>query len=280
MSPSYFRTLDLPVVAGREFDEHDTRDASSVCIVSEAFARQLLGSRSPIGERVAIRLSDEPTAKPSVREIVGVARQVKRRPDEREPFLQLYVPLAQAPVDDMFLAIRPSAGPAGALSGPVRAAIGRVDKAQLVSVRDIVTLEDVAWDATGRHRFRAIMVVTFAALALVLAMVGVFGILAYTVQQRAKDLAVRRALGASRGDVLWLVAASAFRVIAAGTVVGLALSVVLGRLVTTMLFGVTPLDPLTFAFVVALLFVTAALSIAGPAWRASRIDPARVLRDA
>ena len=230
--------------------------------------------------RVALRLSDDPQGKPAVREIVGVARQVKRRPDEREAFLQLYVPLAQAPVDDVFLAIQPAAGPASALSGPVRAAIGRVDKAQLVSVRDIITLDDVAWDTTGRHRFRAIMVVTFAGLALLLAMVGVFGILAYTVQQRTKDLAVRRALGATGRDVLRIVAASVLPVIATGTVVGLALSVALGRLVTTMLFGVTPLDPVTFAFVIVMVLVTAGVSVAGPAWRAARIDPARVLRDA
>jgi putative ABC transport system permease protein len=280
VSPSYFSTVDLPVVAGRIFDSHDTRDSPLVCIVNEAFARKLLSGRSPVGMRIALGASDQPTAKPTVREIVGVARQIVQRPDEREPFLQVYVPLAQAPVDDMFLTIRPATGSAAALTAPVRAAIARVDKAQLVSVRDIITLDDVAWDATGRQRFRAIMVMTFAGLALLLAMVGVFGILAYAVQQSAKDLAVRRALGATSGDVARLVAASAFRVVAAGTIAGLVLSIALSRLVTTMLFGVTPLDPTTFAFVLAVLCVTAAVAIAGPAWRASKVEPARVLRDA
>ena len=141
-----------------------------------------------------------------------------------------------------------------------------------------MTLEDVAWDATSRHRFRAVMVMTFAVLALVLAMVGVFGILAYTVQQRIRDFAVRRALGATTGDVLRIVVKSAARVIASGVVVGLALSAMLGRLITTMLFGVQPLDLLTFASVTVVLGLTAAVSIAGPAWRASRIDPAAALR--
>jgi putative ABC transport system permease protein len=165
-----------------------------------------------------------------------------------------------------------------ALAAPVRAAIGRVDKERLVSVRDVMTLEDVAWDATSRHRFRALLVITFAGLALLLAMVGVFGILAYAVQQHVREYAVRRALGATTGDVVRLVLASAARVIAAGAIAGLLLAIALGRLLTTMLFGVEPLDPLTFAGVTLLVVVTAALSMAGPAWRAARIDPAEALR--
>jgi len=280
VSPSYFPTLDLPIVAGRAFDDHDTLDNAAVCIVNEAFAERYLQGRSPIGARVVLRDTDAPESEGIVKEIVGVARQVKRRPDELEPFIQVYVPLAQSPVDDMFLLVRPSSGPAQALTGSIRAAIGRVDKEQLVSVRDFLTLEDIAWDVTGRHRFRAVMVVTFAGLALVLAMVGVFGILAYSVQQRAKDLAVRRALGATTRDVLRLVVGSALKVIGVGAAVGLGLSVVLGRLVTTMLFGVTPLDPVTFALVTLVLALTAALAVAGPAWRAARIDPAVELRSA
>jgi len=280
VSPSYFATLDLPIVAGRAFDDHDTLDNAGVSIVNEAFAERYLQGRSPIGARIVLREADAPESKGIVKEIVGVARQVKRRPDEVEPLVQVYVPLAQSPVDDIYLLVRPSSGSAEALTGPVRAAIGRVDKEQLVSVRDIMTLEDLAWDVTGRHRFRAVMVVTFAVLALVLAMVGVFGILAYSVQQRAKDLAVRRALGATTGDVLRLIVVSALKVVGAGVVVGLGLAAVLGRLVTTMLFGVTPLDPTTFALVTLVLALTAAIAIAGPAWRAARIDPAAELRSA
>jgi ABC-type antimicrobial peptide transport system permease subunit len=146
-------------------------------------------------------------------------------------------------------------------------------------VRSILTLEDIARTATGRHRFRAVMVMAFAALALVLAMVGVFGILAYTVQQQVRDFGVRRALGATTGDVLRLVLVHATRVVATGTVIGLVLAALSGRLIETMLFGVWPLDPTTFAVVTIVLVVTAALSIAGPAWRATRIDPAAALRN-
>ncbi len=277
VSPTYFSTLDLPIVAGRGFDAHDTRDTVPVCIVNEAFARRVQG-RSPLGRRVALRPADSPQAKPVVREIVGVARQVKGRPDETKDFLQVYVPLAQDLSDDMFLVVRPKSGPAEALARSVRAAISRVDKEQLVSVRSVMTLDDIAWAATGRHRFRAVMVVAFAGLALVLSMVGVFGILAYSVQQRVRDFGVRRALGATTGDVVRLVVGDAVGVVAAGAAVGLGLSAVCGRFIATMLFGVRPLDPATFAFVMIVLGLTAALSIAGPAWRAVRIDPAVALR--
>ena len=278
VSPSYFSTLDLPILAGRAFDTRDTRGGLEVCIINEAFARSFQGL-SPIGKQVALRPTSSPQAKPVIREIVGVARQVKGRPDEVKDFVQVYVPMAQDLADDMFLVVRPKAGRAEALTGSVRAAISRVDTEQLVSVRNVMTLEDIAWAATGRHRFRAVMVISFAALALVLAMVGLVGILAYSVQQHVRDIGVRRALGATTGDVLRLIIANAARVVGAGVAIGLALSAVGGRLIQTMLFGVRPLDLLTCAAVTLLLAIIAALSILGPAWRAARIDPAIALRN-
>ena len=203
---------------------------------------------------------------------------MKGRPDENKDFVQLYVPMAQDLSDDIFLVVRPKSGRAEALAPSVRAAISRVDKEQLVSIRSVMTLDDIARAATGRHRFRAVMVIAFAALALVLAMVGVFGILAYSVPQHVRDFGVRRALGATTNDVLRLVITNAARVIAAGAVIGLLLSAVCGRLIETMRFGVRPLDPVTFVVVTIVLGITAALSIAGPAWRAARIDPAVALR--
>jgi putative ABC transport system permease protein len=141
-----------------------------------------------------------------------------------------------------------------------------------------MTLEDVAWEATARHRFRAMLVTAFAGLALVLAMVGLFGILAYTVQRRIRDLGVRRALGATTGDVVRLVLGGAGRVLGIGVLLGVALSVALGRVLETMLFGVQPLDPLTFVLVIALLALTALMAVAGPAWKATRVDPVVALR--
>ena len=277
VSPSYFSTLDLAIVAGRGFDRRDTRDSPRVCIVNEAFVRTL-GGRNPIGMQVSFRVADSVTDKPNVGEIVGVAKQVKRRPDEPNDFVQIYVPMAHDLIDDMLLMVRPTSGRASALTPSVRAAIGRIDRDQTVGVASVTTLEDIEWAASGRHRFRAVMVASFAALALLLAMVGVFGILAYSVQQRMRDFGVRRALGATSGDVIRLVAGNAVRVIVIGAVIGLIASAMAGRLIVSMLFHVQPLDFITFALVTMVLLVMSALSIAGPAWRAARIDPAAVLR--
>ncbi len=278
VSQSYFDTIDLPVVAGRAFSPTDVRESPFVCIVNEAFVRRHLGDRNPIGHRVSLTPANAPQQKPVVREIVGVARQVKGRPDETEDLVQVYVPMTQAGLDDTFLLVRPATSDAAALAPAVRAAIGRIDTAQLVSVGTAKTLDDIAREATSSHRFRAVLVAAFAGLALVLAMVGVFGILAYSVQQRTADFAVRRAMGATTNDVLRLVAGSAARVVVAGAAIGLVSSIAVTRLLTTVLFGVEPLDPVTFVWVAVALATTAALAIAGPAWRATRIDPAVTLR--
>ncbi len=278
VSPEYFDALELPVVAGRAFNRTDARDAIPVCIVNEAFARKFDG-RSPIGQRLALRPISSPQAAPVVREIVGVAQQVKGRPDERQDFIQIYVPMAQDLSDDMFLVVRPTSGRADALAASVRAAISRIDREQLVSVRDIMTLDDIAWVATGRQRFRAVLVVAFAGVALALAMVGLFGILAYSVQQQRRDFGVRRALGATTSDIFALVGRQAARVIGVGAIVGLGLSAIGGRLIESMLFGVRPLDVWTFVLVGAVLALTATVSVIGPAWRAARVDPAVALRN-
>jgi putative ABC transport system permease protein len=276
VSGSYFETLDLPIVAGRGFTDADTRETVQVCVVNEAFARAFFQGRSPVGRQIAIQPQGAP--RPVLRQIVGVARQVKGRPDEQHEFLQMYVPLTQFAIDDMYLLVRPDSGPADALANPVRAAIGRVDKEQLVSVRDITTLDNVAREATSRHRFRAVMVMTFAGLALLLAMIGVFGVLAYSVQQRVREFGVRIALGATTSSVLRLVLGSAARLIVIGAVIGLAAAAVLARSISAFLFGVQPLDPVTFASVGIVLALTAAIAAVAPALRAARVDPVEAFR--
>lgn len=278
VSATYFSTVDLPIVAGRDFDARDVRGAPSTVIVNEAFARTLNG-RNPIGLRISFRPVDgDPGAPPSVAEIIGVATQVKQRPDEPADYVQIYTALPQDLIGDVMLLVRSKTGKADALTSAVRAAITKVDKDQLVSVSSATTLEDVEWAATGRHRFRAVIVAAFATLAVTLAMVGVFGILAYSVQQRVRDFGVRRALGATSTDVIRLVVGSALKVIGAGLVIGLVLSAGFSQFLSTMLFGVQPLDVVTIALVMLVLGVTAAISIAGPTWRAARIDPATALR--
>ena len=277
VSSTYFRALDLPIVAGRGFDSRDRTEGQRVCMVNEAFARRHLHA-APVGARLVLR-SQSSTADPGVDcEVVGVATQVKGRPDEADDLMQVYIPLAQNPFGDVFLFVRGAAGDVNALVPAVRAAIARADTTQQTSVRDVQTLDDVMLDATSRHRFRAALVAAFAGLALILAMVGVFGVLLYSVQQRVREIGVRRALGARPADVLRLVAGSGLRVIGAGAIAGLVLAALGGQLISAMLFGVEPLDPVTYAGVASLVAVTALLSMAGPVWRALRVDPAIALR--
>jgi putative ABC transport system permease protein len=147
-----------------------------------------------------------------------------------------------------------------------------------VPVRRDRTLDVLSIQSTAGYRFRAAIVGTFAAVALVLAMVGVFGVVAYTVQQRQREIGVRMALGATSARVMWLVFRDAGWMIAAGTIVGVVLAAFSGRLVAAFLFGVEPFDPLTFVRVSVLILLTASVAAAAPAWRASRIDPAIAFR--
>ncbi|MGD9904159.1 MAG: ADOP family duplicated permease, partial [Vicinamibacterales bacterium] len=278
VSHSYFATLDLPVVAGRAFDERDAGDSPPVCIVNQAFAERELAGRDPIGIRLALTPPNAPDAPPVVREIVGVARQIRGRPDERDDLVQIYVPMTQGSLDDTFLLVRPAVDRPATLAPAVRAAIGHVDTAQLVSIGPARTLDDIARTATSSHRFRAVLVVAFAGLALLLAMVGVFGILAYWVQQRTADFAVRRAIGATTRDVVGLVAAGAARVVVSGVTIGLVAAAGAARLLGSVLYGVSPLDPITYLWVGLVVTTTAALAVAAPAWKAARVDPATALR--
>ena len=210
------------------------------------------------------------------REIVGVVRQLKDRLDEPEPLAQIFVPLAQFPWTDTYLSVQASSGPAQSLLAPIREVIARIDRD--VPVRRDRTLTDLANLTTAPHRFRAVMVGTFAALALLLAMVGIFGVLAYSVEQRSREFGVRIALGATATSVMRLILGSAARVVAVGGVIGLAAAALLARTISTFLFGVEPLDPATFVSVSLILALTAAIATAAPAWRATRVDPVEAFR--
>jgi putative ABC transport system permease protein len=210
------------------------------------------------------------------REVVGVARQVKGQPDERREQPQIYVPLAQNAWWAASLVVQPDGRPAETLLSTVQAAVARVDKErQITQVR---TLEAIGWEATARPRFRAVLVATFATLALALSMVGVFGVLAYSVQQRTREFGVRIALGASVSDVMRPVLKSAARMTVIGAAVGLVGAAVLSRSIATLLFGVQPLDPVTFGAAAVVLLITAAVATAAPALRAARVDPIVTLR--
>ena len=278
VSTEYFAALDLPIVAGRAFTVADRGDAPAVCIVSEAFVARFLKGRAPVGTRLVLpRMLFGPGGPPPVVEIVGVARQAKVRAAETEPRPHVYVPLAQNNWWVASLVVRPEHGDASALLAPVRNAMARIDRERVL--RQPRTIATIAREATARPRFRAVLVGSFAVLALLLATVGVFGVLAQLVQQRTREFGVRIALGASRHNVIGLVLGHAARITIAGLVGGLVLAAMLGRLMAALIFPVAPLDPLTFAIVPVVAAATALVACAAPAWRAVRIDPAAAFRE-
>jgi putative ABC transport system permease protein len=274
VSPAYFRTIDLPVVEGRSFTAQDSAAAPSVAIVSEAFAARYLRGRRALGAQITVSAGITGRV---TRTIVGVAKQVKGRPDETEALVQMYVPNAQAPWPGTHLVVRAAAGDGTAVTSAVRAAVARIDAR--LPLNEVMTLEDVAGTATYRHRFRAWLLAAFAALALALAMIGVFGVLAYSTQQRAREFGVRLALGATAANVLALVLRTATGMVLTGTLIGLAAAASLSRSLTAFLFGVQPLDTTTFVSVAVVIAGAGLAASAVPAVRAARVDPARVFRD-
>jgi putative ABC transport system permease protein len=275
VGPTYLDLLGIPILAGRGFTDRDTASAPQVCLVNEAFVRRYLRDRDPLGLHVTVNAMSQPPMA-VLREIVGVVAQVKERPDEADDQPHIYVPLAQNTWWSATLVVAPEDGPAAVLAPAVRAAVGRVDPDRPVT--RIRTLAAIGREATARPRFRAVLVGMFAALGLTLAMVGVFGVLAYSVQQRTREFGVRVALGATAGSVARLVARRGARVILPGLAIGLLAAVALGRTISTFLFGVQPLDPVTLTAVAALLVVTAGAAAFVPALRAARADPAITLR--
>jgi putative ABC transport system permease protein len=275
VSPSYFRMLGVPVLQGRAFTDADATNAPPVAIVDEEFVRRYLKGRTAIGTRVAVNAMVQPP-QAVLREIVGVVTHIKERPDEPEAQPQLYVPIAQNTWVLATLVVQPASGRAEMIAPAVRAAIARVEPDRPLQFRTLTTIQT---QATSGPRFRAVLVGAFAVLGLTLALVGVFGVLAYSVQQRTREFGVRIALGANASSVLRLVIASASGVIGIGIAIGLIAAMVLTRSISTFLFGVQPLDPATFVLVPLVLIATAAIAVAAPAWRAARVDPVVAFRN-
>ena len=276
VSATYFRTLGIDVIRGRAFTDHDTETTMPVCIVNEEFVRRYGKGREPIGMLVNVQSMDlrgGPT--PVVREVVGVIRQVAEAAGEKERALEIYVPIAQNPWFSASLAVQTAGDPMAFLPA-VKEAIARVDKDQPLS--RVRTMEEVAAEATSQPRFRAELVSLFAVLALILATVGLGGVLAFSIGQRTRELAIRGALGARTTDVLRLVLAEAVKMTAPGIAIALAAAAALTRFMETLLFAIKPIDPVTLIVTAGALALAALVAAAAPAWGAMRVDPAVSLR--
>jgi putative ABC transport system permease protein len=270
-TPGYIRTMRIPLRAGREFTDGDAAETTPVALINESLARRMFPGEDPIGKRLTA-WRDERFA----REIVGVVADVKmdQMGDEGEP--QVYVPLAQnATWGSLSVAVRTTVEPE-ALVSAVRGAVLAIDKTQ--PVYDIKTMEDVRSASVANRRLVVLLFGVFAGLALLLAVVGIYGVLSYAVAQRTHEIGIRVALGAQRSDVLRLVVGQGMRLVILGVLIGIAGALVVTRLLESLLFGVSATDPATFAVVAAVLSFVALLACYIPARRATRVDPLVALR--
>jgi putative ABC transport system permease protein len=276
ISPDYFRTLNIPVSRGRPFDARDNQHASPVLIVNETFARRYFAGTEALGQHIIIEGELGDNVVPPPREIVGIVGDVRHESLDAVSGPEYYVPYTQAPAASMSLVLRSANDNPGSLANSLREVIKQMDKDQYVAA--IQPMTNLVAESVARRRFNAMLTGLFAVVALVLASIGIFGVLNYTVAQRTQEMGLRVALGAQTRDVLQLVLGQGLRLILLGLAVGLVVSLALTRVLASMLFGVTPTDPVTFVAVSFLLASVALLACYIPARRATKVDPLVALR--
>jgi predicted permease len=268
-SSDYFRTMEIPLRAGRFFSEDDTTEKQQVAIIDEKFAQRFWPNGGAIGKHLWFNPKKPMT-------IVGVVGIVKQYGLETDGKIATYLPFEQHPGNELFLTVRTSAEGAG-LSSALANQIHAVDPN--VVVYDIRTMQDRVYDSLARQRFSSTMLGAFAVFALLLAAIGLYGVMSHLVTQSTRDIGVLVALGARPGNIIRLVVRQGMGLAGVGIVVGLVGAVALTRVMTSLLFGVSTTDALTFGTVPALLAVVAFAATIIPAWRATRVDPMVALRE-
>jgi putative ABC transport system permease protein len=272
VSPEYRSAVGIPLLRGRDLAEIDTADTTQVILINETAARQVWPGEDPLGKRVKLGGIDRPWWT-----VVGVVGDIHQYGLDLAPNMQFYVPHAQWPFpdSDMTFAIR-SAGPPAAVASAARLAIQSVDSNQPIS--RVMSLEDYVGLSVQSRRLSLILLAAFAAIALSLSVVGIYGVTTYSVAQRTREIGIRMALGAQRRDVLTLLLGRGLLLVFGGVALGVAASAALTRFLASILFDVKPIDPATFAFVSTMLIGVAALACWIPARRAMGVDPIRALR--
>jgi putative ABC transport system permease protein len=270
--PSYFPTLRIPLRAGRPIGESDGRDAPKVVVISQHMADRWWKNQSPLGQHIKLGAAD---SKNPWLTIVGVVGDTVHNPYDREPRRVLYVPFQQAPALEMDIGIRTSGDPRR-IAQAVTAAIQQVDREQPIA--EMRTMERSIHNRAIGLNYMAVLMGIFGMLALVLSAIGVYGVMAYLVSEQTHEIGIRMALGAERGNVLGMIFRRGMVTIAAGLVVGLPIAWAFARLMSSLIFGVTTSDPVTFTAIPVALSVAAGLAIYIPARRATKIDPIVALR--
>ncbi|HEX8501292.1 MAG TPA: ABC transporter permease [Pyrinomonadaceae bacterium] len=272
VTPGYFRAMGIPVLAGRDIAEADAKDAPKVTVVDERLAREYWPGESPLGKRVRF---GPPESNEPWHTVVGVVGGVRHERPDAATRMSVYVPYQQIPVREMTLAVRTGGDPAG-LAVAVRSQVRGLDPDQPVT--DVRTMGEVITSAIWQPRLHAILFGVFAAVALALASVGIYGVMSYAVTQRTHEIGIRIALGAKPRDILRLVVGHGLALTLVGIALGAASAFALTRVMTSLLFEVSPADPATFAANVALLTAVSLVACYIPARRATRVDPLVALR--
>ena len=272
VSPSYFSVMGIPLVRGRLFNESDSSSTPAVALISQALAKRYFPNEDPLGRHLSFGF---PANGIVSREIVGIVGDIHDVSLGNEPGPMLYVPFAQAPLWGAEVVVKSPLGASGA-AGAIRAVIRGIDKN--LPVTDIAPLPDVLNVSVAQPRFRTFLLGLFGAIALILAAVGIFGVISYSVSRRTHELGIRMVVGAQPVSVLSMILREMLVLTLTGIAVGVPCAVATARLITHLLFKVTPYDPVTLALVPFALLAVAALASYIPARRAMKVDPMVALR--
>jgi len=283
VTPDYFRTMDIPLLQGRSFTEEDVFEAPWVAIINQRMARRYFTNENPLGKRLAMGSRkvpsrpdyNDPTRRPPWKEIVGVVADTKTLSLNAETVPEVYIPYWQWPMQSPTLVVRTAANPA-----IVAAAIRGETKATNNNLPPpiIRTMDEILADSVAQPRYQTVLLSLFGITALILAAVGIYGVISYAVSQRTHEIGIRMALGARREDVLKLVVGQGFKLTVMGVGIGIIGALGLTRFLSSLLYGLKPTDPLTFVAVSLLLIAVALVASYIPARRATKVDPMVALR--
>ena len=269
-SPDYFRTMRIPLLKGRYFDERDVGQSQSVVIVNETFARRFWPDEDAVGKRISFSGPDGPWSN-----IVGVVGDIRHLRLEAEAGLEMYRPYSQSPIPYVALVARSDSG-ASAIANSIKSEVAGLDSS--LPVYSIRPMQQIISRSLAPRRFQMVLMGIFAGIALILAAIGIYGVMSYSVGQRTHEIGIRMALGAKSHDVLKLVIGQGMRLAFVGVTAGLIAAFALTRLIESLLFGVSATDPATFIAIAFLLTGVALLACYLPARRATKVDQMVALR--
>jgi putative ABC transport system permease protein len=272
VSPNYFRTLRVPLMRGRFIDERDQADSTLVALINETMARRFWPNEDPIGKRFHFGWG---TTNVHWLTVVGVVGDMRRQGLDKLARVETFEPLSQQPRSDLNLVVRTGDDPLK-VGGAVQSELRGLEK-DLV-IQKVMTLEEQIGESLAQRRFQTLLLGLFAGIALLLAAIGIYGVMYHSVTQRTHEFGVRVALGASAGEVLRMVLGQAVVLVVAGAAIGTLAALALTRLLSSLLYGVSAVDPLTFAAVFLVLIASALLASYLPARRATKVDPMIALR--